>query len=158
MTIALNLVFENWNFSVFNCFLQLLMNLWVLCITIHKPWHVYIMFFFTCIHPSLCHTITQQPSPHAIPSLFFFHLTHLSLLPTSTLVCCHILLHLPSLLPRASHCLCYSLIAHYLHPFSPPPCSYRPNVCALQQVLGTKKKYFSTCRNWYKGSICGKKA
>jgi len=32
-----------------------------------------------------------------------------------------------------------------------------PNVCALQQVLGTKKKYFSTCRNWYKGSICGKK-
>ncbi|XP_068600896.1 periostin-like isoform X2 [Brachionichthys hirsutus] len=33
-----------------------------------------------------------------------------------------------------------------------------PNVCALQQVLGTKKKYFSTCRNWYKGTICGKKA
>ncbi|KAG7516168.1 periostin isoform X1 [Solea senegalensis] len=33
-----------------------------------------------------------------------------------------------------------------------------PNVCALQQVLGTKKKYFSTCRNWYKGSICGRKA
>ncbi|CAL8280988.1 unnamed protein product [Arctogadus glacialis] len=24
--------------------------------------------------------------------------------------------------------------------------------------MGTKKKYFSTCRNWYKGSICGKKA
>ncbi|XP_051962878.1 periostin-like isoform X1 [Xyrauchen texanus] len=33
-----------------------------------------------------------------------------------------------------------------------------PNVCALQQVVGTKKKYFSTCRNWYKGAICGKKA
>ncbi|XP_070773156.1 periostin-like isoform X3 [Enoplosus armatus] len=33
-----------------------------------------------------------------------------------------------------------------------------PNVCALQQLPGTKKKYFSTCRNWYKGSICGKKA
>ncbi|XP_062869761.1 periostin [Trichomycterus rosablanca] len=33
-----------------------------------------------------------------------------------------------------------------------------PNMCALQQVIGTKKKYFSTCRNWYKGSICGKKA
>uniref|UniRef100_A0A3Q4H1E7 Periostin, osteoblast specific factor a n=1 Tax=Neolamprologus brichardi TaxID=32507 RepID=A0A3Q4H1E7_NEOBR len=31
-----------------------------------------------------------------------------------------------------------------------------PNVCALQQVTGTKKKYFSTCRNWYKRSICGK--
>ncbi|XP_073336182.1 periostin-like isoform X2 [Pagrus major] len=33
-----------------------------------------------------------------------------------------------------------------------------PNVCALQQVMGTNKKYFSTCRNWYKGTICGKKA
>ncbi|XP_030600436.1 periostin, osteoblast specific factor b isoform X4 [Archocentrus centrarchus] len=33
-----------------------------------------------------------------------------------------------------------------------------PNVCALQEVMGTKKKYFSTCRNWYRGSICGKKA
>ncbi|KAG9263681.1 periostin isoform X1 [Astyanax mexicanus] len=33
-----------------------------------------------------------------------------------------------------------------------------PNMCALQQVMGTKKKYFSTCRNWYKGTICGKKA
>ncbi|XP_028655106.1 periostin-like isoform X1 [Erpetoichthys calabaricus] len=33
-----------------------------------------------------------------------------------------------------------------------------PNVCALQQVMGTNKKYFSTCRNWYQGSICGKKA
>ncbi|KAG7262862.1 hypothetical protein CRUP_034206 [Coryphaenoides rupestris] len=32
-----------------------------------------------------------------------------------------------------------------------------PNVCALQQVMGTKKKYFSTCRNWYRGSVCGKK-
>uniref|UniRef100_A0A672MI56 Periostin-like n=1 Tax=Sinocyclocheilus grahami TaxID=75366 RepID=A0A672MI56_SINGR len=33
-----------------------------------------------------------------------------------------------------------------------------PNVCALQQAVGTKKKYFSTCRNWYQGAICGKKA
>ncbi|XP_043929251.1 periostin isoform X3 [Protopterus annectens] len=33
-----------------------------------------------------------------------------------------------------------------------------PNVCALQQVIGTKKKYFSTCRHWYQGTICGKKA
>uniref|UniRef100_A0A665VLM3 Periostin, osteoblast specific factor a n=1 Tax=Echeneis naucrates TaxID=173247 RepID=A0A665VLM3_ECHNA len=49
-------------------------------------------------------------------------------------------LHSTTLLP-SSHC---------------PP--FLPNVCALQQVLGTKKKYFSTCRNWYKGSICGKKA
>uniref|UniRef100_A0A672MML5 Periostin-like n=1 Tax=Sinocyclocheilus grahami TaxID=75366 RepID=A0A672MML5_SINGR len=32
-----------------------------------------------------------------------------------------------------------------------------PNVCALQQAVGTKKKYFSTCRNWYQGAICGKK-
>uniref|UniRef100_A0A3B4ULN4 Periostin n=1 Tax=Seriola dumerili TaxID=41447 RepID=A0A3B4ULN4_SERDU len=36
--------------------------------------------------------------------------------------------------------------------------SILPNMCALQQVTGTKKKYFSTCRNWYKGTICGKKA
>ncbi|KAK2846735.1 hypothetical protein Q5P01_009734 [Channa striata] len=33
-----------------------------------------------------------------------------------------------------------------------------PNVCALQQVMGGKKKYFSTCRNWHLGAICGKKA
>ncbi|MEE6472397.1 hypothetical protein FKM82_009601 [Ascaphus truei] len=33
-----------------------------------------------------------------------------------------------------------------------------PNVCALQQVMGTKKKYFSTCKNWHQGAICGKKA
>ncbi|XP_026531274.1 periostin isoform X4 [Notechis scutatus] len=33
-----------------------------------------------------------------------------------------------------------------------------PNVCALQQVMGTNKKYFSTCRNWYQGTICGKRA
>ncbi|XP_078259295.1 periostin-like isoform X2 [Rhinoraja longicauda] len=33
-----------------------------------------------------------------------------------------------------------------------------PNVCALQQVMGTKKKYFSTCRNWHQKSICRKKA
>ncbi|KAK5929628.1 hypothetical protein CgunFtcFv8_010847 [Champsocephalus gunnari] len=26
-----------------------------------------------------------------------------------------------------------------------------PNVCALQQLMGTQKKYFSTCRNWYRG-------
>ncbi|XP_060753706.1 periostin, osteoblast specific factor b isoform X2 [Neoarius graeffei] len=33
-----------------------------------------------------------------------------------------------------------------------------PNVCALQQVSGTKKKYFSTCRNWHQRTICGKEA
>ncbi|XP_059930989.1 periostin, osteoblast specific factor b isoform X1 [Gadus macrocephalus] len=33
-----------------------------------------------------------------------------------------------------------------------------PNVCAMQQVEGTKKKYFSTCRNWYRKTICGKTA
>ncbi|TRY83122.1 hypothetical protein DNTS_020641 [Danionella cerebrum] len=33
-----------------------------------------------------------------------------------------------------------------------------PNVCALQHVMGTKKKYFSTCKSWYNKSICGKKA
>nr|XP_033806257.1 periostin isoform X2 [Geotrypetes seraphini]XP_033806258.1 periostin isoform X2 [Geotrypetes seraphini] len=33
-----------------------------------------------------------------------------------------------------------------------------PNVCALQQVMGSKRKYFSTCKNWHQGAICGKKA
>ncbi|XP_068123197.1 periostin isoform X2 [Hyperolius riggenbachi] len=33
-----------------------------------------------------------------------------------------------------------------------------PNVCALQQVQGTKKKYFSTCKNWHQKAICGKQA
>uniref|UniRef100_A0AAX7VIS5 Periostin, osteoblast specific factor a n=1 Tax=Astatotilapia calliptera TaxID=8154 RepID=A0AAX7VIS5_ASTCA len=33
-------------------------------------------------------------------------------------------------------------------------CTHRK--CAQGQVTGTKKKYFSTCRNWYKRSICGK--
>uniref|UniRef100_A0A668U5N6 Periostin, osteoblast specific factor a n=1 Tax=Oreochromis aureus TaxID=47969 RepID=A0A668U5N6_OREAU len=45
------------------------------------------------------------------------------------------------------------------HTYTPPHIfswSFLPNVCALQQVTGTKKKYFSTCRNWYKRSICGK--
>ncbi|XP_075887799.1 periostin isoform X2 [Nelusetta ayraudi] len=32
-----------------------------------------------------------------------------------------------------------------------------PNMCALQRVVGTEKKYFSTCRNWYKRSICGRR-
>ncbi|XP_060765170.1 periostin [Neoarius graeffei] len=36
--------------------------------------------------------------------------------------------------------------------------SQGPNMCALQQVIGTKKKYFSTCRNWYQKAICGKRA
>ncbi|XP_060751753.1 periostin isoform X2 [Tachysurus vachellii] len=31
-----------------------------------------------------------------------------------------------------------------------------PNVCAHQQVVGTKKTYFSTCRNWYQKTICGR--
>ncbi|XP_064413868.1 periostin isoform X3 [Latimeria chalumnae] len=33
-----------------------------------------------------------------------------------------------------------------------------PNVCAFQQVVGASKKYFSTCSNWSKKSICGKPA
>uniref|UniRef100_A0A665VL39 Periostin, osteoblast specific factor a n=1 Tax=Echeneis naucrates TaxID=173247 RepID=A0A665VL39_ECHNA len=64
-------------------------------------------------------------------------------------------LHSTTLLP-SSHCPPFLLLTFFVLPHHPSPC--RPNVCALQQVLGTKKKYFSTCRNWYKGSICGKKA
>uniref|UniRef100_A0A671P309 Periostin-like n=1 Tax=Sinocyclocheilus anshuiensis TaxID=1608454 RepID=A0A671P309_9TELE len=48
--------------------------------------------------------------------------------------------------------------ATFLYSFHPVLPLCRPNMCALQQVVGTKKKYFSTCRNWYQGAICGKKA
>uniref|UniRef100_A0A8C2JKX2 Periostin, osteoblast specific factor b n=1 Tax=Cyprinus carpio TaxID=7962 RepID=A0A8C2JKX2_CYPCA len=44
----------------------------------------------------------------------------------------------------------------FLYSFCPVLPLCRPNVCALQQVVGTKKKYFSTCRNWYQKAICGK--
>ncbi|KAM9357200.1 transforming growth factor-beta-induced protein ig-h3 [Symphorus nematophorus] len=31
-----------------------------------------------------------------------------------------------------------------------------PNVCAMQQVKGTDKKYFTNCKQWYHRKICGK--
>ncbi|XP_055499177.1 transforming growth factor-beta-induced protein ig-h3 [Leucoraja erinacea] len=31
-----------------------------------------------------------------------------------------------------------------------------PNVCAMQQVAGSNKKYFSNCKQWYHRKICGK--
>ncbi|XP_068596245.1 transforming growth factor-beta-induced protein ig-h3 [Brachionichthys hirsutus] len=31
-----------------------------------------------------------------------------------------------------------------------------PNVCAMQQLKGTKKKYFTNCKQWYHRKICGK--
>lgn len=30
-----------------------------------------------------------------------------------------------------------------------------PNVCAMQQVQGTNKKYFTNCKQWYHRKICG---
>ncbi|XP_034038145.1 transforming growth factor-beta-induced protein ig-h3 isoform X1 [Thalassophryne amazonica] len=33
-----------------------------------------------------------------------------------------------------------------------------PNVCAMQQVKGTEKKYFTNCKQWYHRKICGKPA
>uniref|UniRef100_A0A8C9ZYA7 Periostin n=1 Tax=Sander lucioperca TaxID=283035 RepID=A0A8C9ZYA7_SANLU len=66
------------------------------------------------------------------------------------------LLFHPHTLPASPFPFIPLLLPHHTSSSS-PPFSYRPNVCALQQVQGTKKKYFSTCRNWYKGSICGKK-
>ncbi|XP_059846390.1 transforming growth factor-beta-induced protein ig-h3 [Hypanus sabinus] len=30
-----------------------------------------------------------------------------------------------------------------------------PNVCAMQQVVGSSKKYFSNCKQWYRRKICG---
>ncbi|XP_037531595.1 transforming growth factor-beta-induced protein ig-h3 [Nematolebias whitei] len=34
--------------------------------------------------------------------------------------------------------------------------SQGPNVCAMQQVKGTDKKYFTNCKQWYYRKICGK--
>ncbi|KAG7232311.1 hypothetical protein INR49_009043 [Caranx melampygus] len=31
-----------------------------------------------------------------------------------------------------------------------------PNVCAMQQIKGTEKKYFTNCKQWYHRKICGK--
>ncbi|KAI1898991.1 hypothetical protein AGOR_G00078080 [Albula goreensis] len=31
-----------------------------------------------------------------------------------------------------------------------------PNVCAMQQIQGTDKKYFTNCKQWYHRKICGK--
>uniref|UniRef100_A0A7N9AL61 Transforming growth factor, beta-induced n=1 Tax=Mastacembelus armatus TaxID=205130 RepID=A0A7N9AL61_9TELE len=31
-----------------------------------------------------------------------------------------------------------------------------PNVCAMQQIIGSDKKYFTNCKQWYHRKICGK--
>uniref|UniRef100_H3CBW8 Transforming growth factor-beta-induced protein ig-h3 n=1 Tax=Tetraodon nigroviridis TaxID=99883 RepID=H3CBW8_TETNG len=31
-----------------------------------------------------------------------------------------------------------------------------PNVCAMQQLKGTNRKYFTTCKQWYHRKVCGK--
>ncbi|KAF5906691.1 transforming growth factor-beta-induced protein ig-h3, partial [Clarias magur] len=31
-----------------------------------------------------------------------------------------------------------------------------PNVCAMQKIQGTNKKYFTNCKQWYRRKICGK--
>ncbi|KAB0406975.1 hypothetical protein E2I00_019427 [Balaenoptera physalus] len=33
---------------------------------------------------------------------------------------------------------------------------FSPNVCAVQKVIGTNKKYFTNCKQWYQRKICGK--
>lgn len=35
-----------------------------------------------------------------------------------------------------------------------PSCS--PNVCAVQKLIGTNRKYFTNCKQWYQRKICGK--
>ncbi|KAI1234088.1 hypothetical protein IHE44_0003801 [Lamprotornis superbus] len=32
----------------------------------------------------------------------------------------------------------------------------RPNVCAVQKLIGTNRKYFTNCKQWYQRKICGK--
>lgn len=31
-----------------------------------------------------------------------------------------------------------------------------PNVCAVQKLIGTNRKYFTNCKQWYQRKICGK--
>lgn len=33
---------------------------------------------------------------------------------------------------------------------------FSPNVCAVQKLIGTNKKYFTNCKQWYQRKICGK--
>uniref|UniRef100_A0A8D0Q851 Transforming growth factor-beta-induced protein ig-h3 n=1 Tax=Sus scrofa TaxID=9823 RepID=A0A8D0Q851_PIG len=46
-------------------------------------------------------------------------------------------------------------------PKEPCSCVYKhvrelPNVCAVQKLIGTNKKYFTNCKQWYQRKICGK--
>ncbi|KAA0709286.1 Transforming growth factor-beta-induced protein ig-h3 [Triplophysa tibetana] len=34
--------------------------------------------------------------------------------------------------------------------------THGPNVCAMQKIQGTDKKYFTNCKQWYHRKICGK--
>uniref|UniRef100_A0A8D2PS71 Transforming growth factor-beta-induced protein ig-h3 n=1 Tax=Zosterops lateralis melanops TaxID=1220523 RepID=A0A8D2PS71_ZOSLA len=34
--------------------------------------------------------------------------------------------------------------------------SCSPNVCAVQKLIGTNRKYFTNCKQWYQRKICGK--
>lgn len=34
--------------------------------------------------------------------------------------------------------------------------SHSPNVCAVQKLIGTNRKYFTNCKQWYQRKICGK--
>uniref|UniRef100_A0A3P8TM80 Transforming growth factor-beta-induced protein ig-h3 n=1 Tax=Amphiprion percula TaxID=161767 RepID=A0A3P8TM80_AMPPE len=38
--------------------------------------------------------------------------------------------------------------------FSSSLLSFSPNVCAMQQIKGTDKKYFTNCKQWYHRKIC----
>ncbi|KFO88477.1 Transforming growth factor-beta-induced protein ig-h3, partial [Buceros rhinoceros silvestris] len=33
---------------------------------------------------------------------------------------------------------------------------HSPNVCAVQKLIGTNRKYFTNCKQWYQRKICGK--
>lgn len=79
----------------------------------HKLWHA--LLRFSCTHPSLCHTLTQEPS-RAIPSFFFIDVAHLSPLPTSTLMRCHVLAS-PAFPPSLNFWLSWSLLLTH----HPPP-------------------------------------
>lgn len=112
----------------------------VACISDDVP-YLHILLPLSYLHSPKPSPLLVIPSPLPSPPLLSPLLS--SYAPTTLLTCTFPSFSLP-------------LSLHHIPSLSSPP--HRPNVCALQQVMGTKKKYFSTCRNWYKGTICGKKA
>uniref|UniRef100_A0A3Q1EJH7 Transforming growth factor-beta-induced protein ig-h3 n=1 Tax=Acanthochromis polyacanthus TaxID=80966 RepID=A0A3Q1EJH7_9TELE len=51
-------------------------------------------------------------------------------------------------------CMARSPYQAVLQHIPPKSCTQIPNVCAMQQIKGTNKKYFTNCKQWYHRKIC----